>query len=411
MTHSGITARACGVALAAALVNNACSRTGLSGEWTDLAGTGATTGNGIPSGAGGGRGRRADGGNAAVTGGATGEGDSGLSDGSSSGGGAMDGARGSGGASADGGVESGARPPPLCTGMTNPVAVDIWSDARGPFLLSSDLSGTALFWHQAVWHEIYRQPPGTLGASSVGGFPGGPLVLGGPCNGAALIQIDGTIQSCSSWFLPHPFIISTTRAYGISGAARNRVGIYDGSRWTQYQTSFDIGVWRLWVNSSTVVAALESGLVAVSRNGGPWASEGVPDGSAPDPYGSAFPLAWGFGDNDIWVALRHAGLFSFDGTGWTQRATLDDSCGTGSGIRGMWGASGTLFLHTDHRLARWTNGSFGVVKELPCTSTIRAIWGTSADEVYVAVDDSERYGSACGSVTVLLVTSSGITRL
>jgi hypothetical protein len=301
--------------------------------------------------------------------------------------------------------------PGVCVGITGLVdGVDVWSDARGPFVLAASFdSGMALLHRQdGTWNPLYSQSPRGTGVPSIVGFPGGDLVIGGVGSCGAVILSNGTTR-CSAGFVPEDFfVVSNDLAYALTG---DRALVYDGSTWTQFGEPFETGPvrpvsWRLWAGHGVVIATMDSGDVYISRGGAAFEKSTL---SSDVPGIHSYPSTWGFAGDDLWVGDRQGGLFSYDGAVWTQRDTLTDACGTG--IKGMWGADRTLYLHTDHRFARYSGGRLEVLANLPCTASIRSIWGNSPSEVYLAIWDSRVENTACGGAVYLQWTGTALVRL
>jgi hypothetical protein len=295
----------------------------------------------------------------------------------------------------------------LCTGSTDEGAlVDVWSDARGPFVSApgGSLGSSGLYWKTASgWTQITSS-----GGGYVTGIPLGNLTLGGPCGGAEVLRVDGTVIQCSSWFPPDQFIVTSTLAYAPLG---QDVASYDGNVWTQYQTRLPSSVKTLWADASTVAVALYSGEVFSSTNGGSWVSLGVPSGSSPDLVGiNYFPIIWGFASNDIWVGFRDGRLFEFDGATWHERTKVVDTC-AGWGIYGMWGMDGVLYVLSPNRLARWQSGALEIIKDFNCDTALASIWGTSISEVYVVGRNRSRAGTTCGIIEVFRVNGLQVTEI
>jgi hypothetical protein len=302
----------------------------------------------------------------------------------------------------------------VCAGIAGDLqGLDIWSDARGPFLLASAAdSGIAVLSRRAgSWIDIYRHDPAVRhAATSLVGFPDGDLVLGGDFSCGGALVLSGGQAHCTAGFVPADiFVVSNRLAYAL---AADRVLVYDGSLWTQFLEPLESGgvrlaPWRVWADDTEVAAAMQTGEILVSENGEPFAMRGrVPVDDEPGTF--LGPVIWGFGGDDLWVGLRNGTLYSYDGANWSERAKVDDACG--GGIRGIWGKDGLIYLHTEHEFIRW-DGKLEVLGDFPCTATIRAIWGSSASEVFLAVANSTASNSACGEAEVFEWTGTDLVRI
>ena len=295
----------------------------------------------------------------------------------------------------------------LCAGSTSQDApADVWSDARGPFVsVPGPALGSGSVYQKTAsgWTLIT-----STGSGNIAGIPLGNLTLDyGPCGGAEIIRADGTLVQCSSWFPPDQFIVTSTLAYAGIG---QDVATYDGTLWTQYQTTLPNTVRTLWADANTVAVTLYSGEAFSSTNGGTWVALGVPGGGPPNTFTGDYPIIWGLASNDLWVGFPDGRLLEFDGTIWQQRAAVEGTC-TGAGISAMWGMDGVLYVLAGNRLARFQNGALEIIKDFPCDTTLTSIWGTSVSEVYVTATDQSRMGTKCGITEVLLVNGLQVTEI
>jgi hypothetical protein len=221
-----------------------------------------------------------------------------------------------------------------------------------------------------------------------------------PCG---IARIHGGVSHCESGFgggISDLFVVSDDRAYAVE---RDRVLVYDGSNWTQLGAALAatdgsaINAWRVWAGAQTVAVTATSGEVFLSEAGAAWSEE---RGLAQDNYRTV----WGFGSDSIWSGGRSGALVRYDGSAWLPRGQLTDDCG--SGIRGMWGAGRALYTYTEHALARWSGTDLDIVTQLPCTTTIRGVWGTSPSEVYMVTSDALKESSACGAAELFSVAEA-----
>jgi hypothetical protein len=311
-------------------------------------------------------------------------------------------------------------PPPgaLCSRIQDPDGLDVWSDARGPFVVvSASASGAAavLQRESGTWKDLYRAPASAeLGVLTISGFPSGDIVVGG-YYGCGTLLIHAGVGACNPGFVPdNVFAVSDNRAYSMQ---QDRVLVYDGSLWTQYLDPFEpgpvvSGAWGLWADAQTVAVAVLNGAVYMSKNGAPFTETGFPDVAKvgpviPEP--DRYPCIWGFGGANIWVGTRQGGLYSYDGTAWSLRATILDSGGRGP--RGMWGQSDVLYVHTDHQILRVRNGTLELLADFPGTVTLRGIWGTSLSEVYVVANDDSLATTNCGGAVLFEIDGTNIVRI
>lgn len=380
------------------------------GAAPNLANTGAYAG---ATGAGGRAGGRGLGGLGAFESSGASAGTSSL-DGSAQGGsGGSTGGQGSTGGASDGQAGVPNDPSALCGGIQGQLgSLDVWSDSRGPFVLVSTISDGIVIWHKSAgsWQQVFRQSAGA-DYLSLRGFPGGDLIVSGNI-WCGMITVRDGVSHCETGYsggVGGVFVVSTVLAYALYA---NTVLGYDGTRWTQLgepltaPDSSALSGWRLWASDQTIAVTMATGEVFLSENGGAFIEQtGFPP---PQLFAYPYPSVWGFSNTNLWVGTRQGGLFSYDGQSWQERTQVTDACG--SGIVGMWGQSGVLYLYTKHELARWSGGSLEVVKDFPCSVNIRGLWGTSLTEIYLVASDDSLQDTACGAAEIFAV-STDLTRL
>ena len=194
------------------------------------------------SGAAGSAGTRAVGGRGGGAAGAAGPSSVGGRGGGAAGAGGV-GLGGRGGAATGGGGGAGTSGKPLwrqsqdafCPKINGSSFLDIWSDERGAFVLTSDAKTRPAIWSNlgTGWKITFDWPGDTniLYQGGLKGFANGPLVVYGgfPCG----IQfVDGGSAECSgaAGFVADLSVVSTGIAYAVN---YDRVLQYDGDFWTQ----------------------------------------------------------------------------------------------------------------------------------------------------------------------------------
>jgi hypothetical protein len=254
------------------------------------------------------------------------------------------------------------------------------------------------------WTRYYQRPNEGGAFWHLTGFPDKALLLSGGFRCGIALLHDGVADCTTGFgtFSGEVFVASPADAYALSG---DRVYSYAGalSYWTDFagplvlSTAHKFSGRQLWANDAAIAAVTYTGDVVISDGGRKFREIGVlPPGAPQGTY--SHPVIRGFGDDDLWVGVQRGNLYSYNGADWTERAKLVDACG--SGVSGMWGESGVLYIHTDHALARWDGNGLEVLHEFPCNVTIWAVWGTSLSEVYVAATDAGVASSACGEAQV-----------
>jgi len=364
------------------------------------------------SGAAGSAGTRAVGGRGGGAAGAAGPSSVGGRGGGAAGAGGV-GLGGRGGAATGGGGGAGTSGKPLwrqsqdafCPKINGSSFLDIWSDERGAFVLTSDAKTRPAIWSNlgTGWKITFDWPGDTniLYQGGLKGFANGPLVVYGgfPCG----IQfVDGGSAECSgaASFVADLSVVSTGRAYAVN---YDRLLQYDGDFWTQLGAALPAVGWTsaVWADSSTVVVTANEtyggGLVFRMDSGGdPLLLAGLPS--------QVEPLAvWGFGASDIWVGGSQGQLVHFDGAGWSEAATIPYNAsgprsvsGTGGiGKIKLWGTAGSLFAIAGNVFGHWDGTQFKVIDSLTGDAFFAGLWGNSASEIFLAVHDGQN-SAACG---------------
>jgi hypothetical protein len=270
----------------------------------------------------------------------------------------------------------------------------VWSDSRGVFLLTYDDDSPPAIWANQGqgWQTSYTWPEGTSissgpGRAALKGFVDGPLVpLGVPPCSIQLVDGQGARCSGASREVADVAIVRADLAYA---AYSDRILRFDGGFWTQMgdplpppEGSLSFGPVRasaLWADASTmVIGTYETGtegfVYLVSSEGQPVLQTGLPR--------VGFTSAWGFGSTDLWVGSSDGGLYHYDGSGWTQKASLTAD---GYGIMRMWGSEGNLFMVTSTEFARWDGTSLMTLESLGSGVLYRDLWGNSGKEVFVTL--------------------------
>jgi hypothetical protein len=130
-----------------------------------------------------------------------------------------------------------------------------------------------------------------------------------------------------------------------------------------------------------------------------------------------FTTIWGFSPTDVWAGTQQEHLFHYDGTAWTQVSWPGGGCSQQSGIISMWGAGGVLYFATPTALARYAgSGTPQVIAQWACDSSqgapqITALWGNSADELFIAIQDTRDPRQTCGMTFLLYYDGSKFHRM
>ncbi|WP_437937608.1 hypothetical protein [Sorangium sp. So ce341] len=177
--------------------------------------------------------------------------------------------------------------------------------------------------------------------------------------GGSLPPPDGGVDPCHAGFCPEAFP-DTRRIRAV---------------WA------DPSIDRLW-------AVGDDGLVA-RREAGEW----VVEASVPDALDADLHGLWGSGTDDVWAVGQAGVILRWQGAEWTVVEVADPTfCGPAlcrGNLEAVWGdGTGTVYaVGASHDLkpviSRWDGAAF-THRELDASGTLRAIWGSSPTDVWVA---------------------------
>jgi hypothetical protein len=192
------------------------------------------------------------------------------------------------------------------------------------------------------------------------------------------------------------FVVNENLAYGLWNGLIIR---FNGSTWSPLP--YDPPSSRfshIWANETEVWLAGEDGAVA-EWTGEDWR---IHDAGTIATFGAL----WGMGDRRVWLAGGEK-LFYYDGSAWEEipwpDASADSPCTGSRSILGFWGSGESLFFHTQHQVVHWNGAEFRVLGYWPhpapsCTVggvELKAIWGNSAEEVFLAGIDTATLPPEC----------------
>jgi len=147
---------------------------------------------------------------------------------------------------------------------------------------------------------------------------------------------------------------------------------FDGSDWRRMPSGSEDNLYAIWGTSwSNIFAVGERGTILRS-NGYTWALMDNPE-SSQDLYG-----VWGTSANDVFAVGENGTILHYNGTSWQAQSANWDQ------YRGIWGvASNNVFVVGDWSVQHW-NGTSWSAMETAGACYLRAIWGSSASDVYAA---------------------------
>jgi hypothetical protein len=105
---------------------------------------------------------------------------------------------------------------------------------------------------------------------------------------------------------------------------------------------------------------------------------------------------WGLGARDLWLSEWPTTLVHFDGESWDSLET-----GLHDPIEQIWGAEDTLYLRTNTEFARVTPAGIEVILTQGANLTVHSMWGRSASEVFLSIEDYSYKQFRCGGTFVV----------
>jgi hypothetical protein len=292
-------------------------------------------------------------------------------------------------------------------------AYDLWSEPRAVYVLARDnpystcsssdcVIQEAIYYNDGNGWEPFWVGDDThldmdYGVVSITGMPGGPIMAKGgipPSNTGLRFIVDGVAtyqEGLES--IGDIFTVNENLVYAIMS---DKIISYDRITWSAlvlppmpYWCNF------LWADEENLFCGGDRGTM-LSLEEGEWKMH---DTRSVLLFG---PL-WGFGGSDVWVVEGGDGLRHFDGETWApvEWPCLDSEDEGHCVIKGLWGMNGILFFYTRWQLVRHDGTGFQTLFTAGDGGAwpgaeIRAMWGNSPSEVFIAVSDEGIPRPDCG---------------
>jgi hypothetical protein len=240
------------------------------------------------------------------------------------------------------------------------------------------------------------------GGGGLTGFAGGPLIRYGTSTarcGIEFVERDGSSDTCSGALADtrHVSVIGKLAAFAAHG---DEIYSFDGKFWTHWYSLGGPWIEQLWASDRTLLLATSEGAY-VSRDGGAPQREMLPSSAEPDAAAQMYSAAWGFPDDELWVANSAGELFRRDENGWSL-AWRKPAAGDCAAVTALWGARGQVFALTRSGLHRIRDARAEALIANTCdpdsSARLWSVWGNSPAEVFV-VQQLSRPG-ACGDIAV-----------
>lgn len=286
-------------------------------------------------------------------------------------------------------------------------ALEVWADDRGVFTafgvgcnplaqVACGKEGMAVQFNDGGgWQWIYDQRGDNKSTYRMTGFPGGPLMLFGLDSNSVSVLDEREVISAQQVEAVPPamFVVSPELAYAVDG---DRVLQYSTTalEWTELAT-LPAPATAIWANATTVVA--------VGPNQAFYVKTGAADFAAlPGPLAGDYTAVWGFDSDDFWAGNQAGGLVHYDAGTWSVVQTPSDTPDVHP-IQRLWGADDQLFYITDKQFGRVAETEADVLLDLAAGSKLwtYGLWGRSASEVFVTLEDHRFRDYACGDSFML----------
>ena len=270
--------------------------------------------------------------------------------------------------------------------------------------MARETSETIYFNDGNGWSVNYGDRKAIGNSVELTGFTGGPLVRYGTSPCGIEVMANGVFV-CSAGVdqVTTVFTINQQIAYG---SYANQPIAYDGARWTAWGNALspsDDYILSLWASENTVAIGTSYGRVYKYLNADPTQAVLLPGLPA------ARNLAlWGFASDNLWVGNNDSQIYRYDGSSWSPVWTATDQCGA---IRGMWGASNSLYFITDSLIGTIRNGQVEILMNYGCGGPIQvqSLWGNSVSEVFFALTDTSQ--PDCGRIKLLWYNGVKLTAI
>lgn len=356
---------------------------------------------------------------------------------------------------------------PLCSQIVAPLSLDVWSDERGVFVLTSgigvnpmgDVDGTfptpdddaglpppplaggafgmdpgaalprtQLWLNDGTGWSIQLDRSFQFGSFGLEGAKDGPLFMYeqplspmlqaeidqmGPqpiATRCSLGVFDGKKLQCQDLGQVNGLHVANPQlTYAVIGDTR--LLTYDGASWRAVPSLIPYPATAVWGDGSKVLVVGKVG-TAFWQNQDSWTLQdaGIVD---------HFSELWGAAADDIWAGTAHGDILHYDGMKWTQVGSLGGvTCDVQLPITGIWGSGDQVYFHTDTQLARWNGSKLETLANWSCTggnqSTVKigGVWGNGPDEIFLTIMDGVRFDpGGCGATYVVFYDGTDFHRM
>lgn len=312
---------------------------------------------------------------------------------------------------------------PWCPSIdTNINPYDIWSYREGVYITITVNENTGvthepvdrIYYNDGVtWEMLFESPsrevdpeiPSICLINIMGNELGDLYLWSGSESGCRLMLFRDGEKEFKEFTAINFFAVNESLAFSCSPDGLMQ---YSFDSWSRIDTEPCGGI-AMWATEDTVVVAESRGIARIFSEGS-WheLDSGVLDDLL---------SVWGFSEEDIWFGTSGGELLQWDGTtfvlhDWPDMgdSTYEHACRRkGLPIEGMWGSDNSLFFHTKNQLVMYDGYTFTILGYWPgidrvdelgtyCDGEvlIKAIWGNTETELFLALIDSSYITEDCG---------------
>ena len=276
----------------------------------------------------------------------------------------------------------------FCPAVVGTESLDVWSDARGVFVLVGDEQRPRILANDGAAWRVEAELRAGQGLR-LSGFDGGPLVVqsGVLCG---LRMVAGGVETCSAPVNGTTgfFSLGPKHAYAGNGSHVLR---FDGTLWTQHKSAA-MHVFSIWADDGALAIGSADGVYALDSSG-----ELIEQGLG----GTSHLALWGGENGRLWAGSKGGLWFrTSDRHAWELLYAAAADCDSVGHIWGSGDSSGStapafgggeaVFFANRHMLSVQDARGLRTIAEWPCDQGVEltGLWGNSPSEVFVALRDT-----------------------
>lgn len=256
-------------------------------------------------------------------------------------------------------------------------------DAEGMTLNFNDGSGWSVLVDEPLWGELRGFEQGKLLSQTADCTI---LELEPESRMAGCALIGARNSTARRAFTVHPDL-----AYAIS--ERTLYGFSAGS-WSTLVEQAPETLNALWAADSIVYLAGDFGIYSYTPRPGAELRE------LPNAPAAKYTSAWGFAENDVWFGNSAGQLTHYDGHEFTRVTGIVAEY---PAIIGMWGSASVLYFIGATGFGRYLDGRVETLLDAAAPDAPRqmSLWGTSPQDVFLALAEPAFRETPCGSALFL----------